>query len=102
MDDQLQPVASQMVNGRFTQPGEVADVVLFPASDRVGSITGADLTIDGGLVPTWPCQARGWVTSSGTDSALITSNELASGGVSVFSAQSADTLARFPGMEYRW
>jgi NAD(P)-dependent dehydrogenase (short-subunit alcohol dehydrogenase family) len=45
--------ASQMVTDRFTEPGEVADVVLFLASDRARNITGADFTIDGGLVPTW-------------------------------------------------
>ena len=45
-------IASQMVTGRFTEPGEVADVVLFLASDRAGNITGADFTIDGGLIPT--------------------------------------------------
>lgn len=45
--------ASQMVTGRFSQPGEIADVVLFLASERAGNITGADFTIDGGLVPTW-------------------------------------------------
>jgi NAD(P)-dependent dehydrogenase (short-subunit alcohol dehydrogenase family) len=40
--------------GRFTQPEEVADAVLFLASERALNITGADLRIDGGLVPTWP------------------------------------------------
>jgi NAD(P)-dependent dehydrogenase (short-subunit alcohol dehydrogenase family) len=45
--------ASQMVTGRFTQPAEVADIVVFLASSRAGNITGADFTIDGGLVPTW-------------------------------------------------
>jgi NAD(P)-dependent dehydrogenase (short-subunit alcohol dehydrogenase family) len=42
-----------MVTGRFTQPGEVADVVLFLASDRAANITGADVAIDGGLITTW-------------------------------------------------
>ena len=47
--DVARQAASQMVTGRFTQPTEVADLVLFLA----GHITGADFTIDGGLVPTW-------------------------------------------------
>jgi NAD(P)-dependent dehydrogenase (short-subunit alcohol dehydrogenase family) len=37
---------------RFTQPGEVADLVLFLASPRAGNITGADFAIDGGLKTT--------------------------------------------------
>jgi len=45
--------AGQMVTGRFTQPAEIADLVLFLASSRAANITGADFTIDGGLVPTW-------------------------------------------------
>jgi NAD(P)-dependent dehydrogenase (short-subunit alcohol dehydrogenase family) len=51
--DVASAAASQMVTGRFTQPAEVADVVVFLASDRAANITGADFTIDGGLVPTW-------------------------------------------------
>ncbi len=35
--------------GRFTEPEEVADLVLLLASDRAGNMTGADLLIDGGL-----------------------------------------------------
>ena len=35
--------------GRFTEPEEVADLVLLLASDRAGNVTGADLLIDGGL-----------------------------------------------------
>jgi NAD(P)-dependent dehydrogenase (short-subunit alcohol dehydrogenase family) len=44
--------ASQMVTGRFTRPGEVADLVVYLASDRAANITGADFAIDGGLIPT--------------------------------------------------
>jgi NAD(P)-dependent dehydrogenase (short-subunit alcohol dehydrogenase family) len=44
--------ASQMVTGRFTTPAEVADLVLFLASDRAANVTGADYAIDGGLVQT--------------------------------------------------
>ena len=38
--------------GRFTQPYEVADLVLFLASPRAGNITGADFAIDGGMKTT--------------------------------------------------
>lgn len=41
--------AKAMVTGRFTKPGEVADLVVFLASDRVGNLTGANIIIDGGL-----------------------------------------------------
>jgi NAD(P)-dependent dehydrogenase (short-subunit alcohol dehydrogenase family) len=37
---------------RFTEPGEVADLVLFLASPRAANITGADFAIDGGLKTT--------------------------------------------------
>lgn len=45
--------AGQMVTGRFSRPEEVADMVLILASDRAANVTGADITIDGGLIPTW-------------------------------------------------
>jgi NAD(P)-dependent dehydrogenase (short-subunit alcohol dehydrogenase family) len=38
--------------GRFTHPSEVADVVLWLAGDRAANITGATITIDGGLIST--------------------------------------------------
>jgi NAD(P)-dependent dehydrogenase (short-subunit alcohol dehydrogenase family) len=51
-EDVQKQAASQMVTGRFTRPAEVADLVLFLASDRSGNVTGADFTIDGGLITT--------------------------------------------------
>jgi NAD(P)-dependent dehydrogenase (short-subunit alcohol dehydrogenase family) len=44
--------ASGSVTGRFTEPSEVADLVLVLASTRAGNVTGADFVIDGGLVTT--------------------------------------------------
>ncbi|WP_433445879.1 SDR family oxidoreductase [Streptomyces sp. CA-142005] len=38
--------------GRFTRPAEVANLVLMLSSDRAANITGADFTIDGGLIKT--------------------------------------------------
>jgi NAD(P)-dependent dehydrogenase (short-subunit alcohol dehydrogenase family) len=52
-DDIQGQAAAQMVTGRFSRPEEVADMVLILASDRTANVTGADITIDGGLIPTW-------------------------------------------------
>jgi NAD(P)-dependent dehydrogenase (short-subunit alcohol dehydrogenase family) len=41
--------AGDSVTDRFTEPQEVADLVVMLASDRVGNVTGADHIIDGGL-----------------------------------------------------
>jgi NAD(P)-dependent dehydrogenase (short-subunit alcohol dehydrogenase family) len=38
--------------GRFTAPDEVADLVLFLASDRSANTTGSDFVVDGGLITT--------------------------------------------------
>ena len=49
-----QVVASQggFSTGRFTEPAEVADLVLLLASNRAGNVTGSDFLIDGGLIKT--------------------------------------------------
>jgi NAD(P)-dependent dehydrogenase (short-subunit alcohol dehydrogenase family) len=47
-----QQAAAASATGRFTQPEEVADLVLLLASDRAGNVTGADIVIDGGLITT--------------------------------------------------
>jgi len=52
-DDIQGQAAALMVTGRFSRPEEVADMVLILASDRTANVTGADITIDGGLIPTW-------------------------------------------------
>ncbi|HEU5110046.1 MAG TPA: oxidoreductase [Micromonosporaceae bacterium] len=44
--------AGGIATGRFTRADEVADLVLLLASERAGNITGADFTVDGGLVKT--------------------------------------------------
>jgi NAD(P)-dependent dehydrogenase (short-subunit alcohol dehydrogenase family) len=44
--------AAQSVTGRFSQPAEVANLILYLASDQASNITGSDFAIDGGLVPT--------------------------------------------------
>jgi NAD(P)-dependent dehydrogenase (short-subunit alcohol dehydrogenase family) len=48
--DVARAAAAQAATGRFTQPSEVADLVLFLASRRSGNTTGADFTVDGGLI----------------------------------------------------
>ncbi|HVV23153.1 MAG TPA: SDR family oxidoreductase [Pseudonocardiaceae bacterium] len=51
-DDVVKGAAGDGVTGRFTQPKEVADLVLLLASSRSGNVTGANITIDGGLIRT--------------------------------------------------
>jgi NAD(P)-dependent dehydrogenase (short-subunit alcohol dehydrogenase family) len=45
--------AGDAVTGRFSQPAEIASRVLVLASDQAANVTGADIRIDGGMVPTW-------------------------------------------------
>ncbi|HVV08575.1 oxidoreductase [Amycolatopsis sp.] len=44
--------AGAAATGRFTEPQEVADLVLLLAGDRAANITGTDILIDGGMTPT--------------------------------------------------
>ena len=41
-----------MATGRFTEPEEVADLVVLLASERAGNVTGSDFMIDGRLIKT--------------------------------------------------
>ena len=45
--------AAESVTGRFTEPNEVADLVLLLGSDRAANMTGTDIAIDGGMIATW-------------------------------------------------
>ena len=42
-------VAASIPNGRYGEPEDVANLVLFLASDEASYITGSELTIDGGM-----------------------------------------------------
>jgi NAD(P)-dependent dehydrogenase (short-subunit alcohol dehydrogenase family) len=44
--------AAQAVTGRFSEPAEIADLILYLTSDKAANITGSDFVIDGGLIPT--------------------------------------------------
>jgi len=44
--------AKQAATGRFTDPHEVADLVILLAGARAANVTGADFVIDGGLIQT--------------------------------------------------
>ena len=52
-EDVASGAAQAMVTGRFSRPDEVADMVLLLASDVSANVTGADIRIDGGMIPTW-------------------------------------------------
>lgn len=51
-DEVRAELASSSPTGRFTTAEEVADLVVFLASDRTGNVTGSDYRIDGGYVTT--------------------------------------------------
>lgn len=51
-EDVVRATAANTVTGRFTTPEEVADLAVVLASDRFANITGANVVIDGGMIPT--------------------------------------------------
>jgi NAD(P)-dependent dehydrogenase (short-subunit alcohol dehydrogenase family) len=51
-DDIAQSAVRDTASGRFSTPDEVADLIVFLASDRAANITGVDYIIDGGLIQT--------------------------------------------------
>jgi NAD(P)-dependent dehydrogenase (short-subunit alcohol dehydrogenase family) len=51
-DEVARAAVAGTATGRFTTPAEVADLVVLLASPRTANVTGAALTVDGGLVPT--------------------------------------------------
>jgi NAD(P)-dependent dehydrogenase (short-subunit alcohol dehydrogenase family) len=51
-DEALKRTVAKIPLGRMAEPGEIADVVVFAASDRGRFLTGANITMDGGSSPT--------------------------------------------------
>jgi NAD(P)-dependent dehydrogenase (short-subunit alcohol dehydrogenase family) len=51
-DNIAEAAVHDTATGRFTTPEEVADLIVFLLSDRAGNTTGANCTIDGGLIQT--------------------------------------------------
>lgn len=48
MDDALQQLAAQALAGRPAAPEEIAEAIVFLATDRASFIQGAILPVDGG------------------------------------------------------
>jgi 3-oxoacyl-[acyl-carrier protein] reductase len=56
----LEQYAQRTPMGRVAEVGEIADAVVFLASDRASYITGMNLRVDGGWVPWGNLRARGF------------------------------------------
>ena len=52
-DQVARQFAASVPTGRFSTPEEVAALVVVLASDIGANVTGSDIRIDGGLIPTW-------------------------------------------------
>ena len=48
LDDYLADAADDSPNGRIAEPGEIASLALYLASDAARHITGTTISIDGG------------------------------------------------------
>ena len=48
-DEVIEEFASEIPLGRFAEPDEIAQAVVFVASDRAGYITGQSISVDGGI-----------------------------------------------------
>jgi NAD(P)-dependent dehydrogenase (short-subunit alcohol dehydrogenase family) len=51
MDEALQQATRRIPLGRLARPEEIADAVVWLASDRASYVTGALLTMDGAMTP---------------------------------------------------
>jgi NAD(P)-dependent dehydrogenase (short-subunit alcohol dehydrogenase family) len=51
-DEALKRAVARIPLGRMAEPEEIADVVVFAASDRGRFMTGANITLDGSSSPT--------------------------------------------------
>jgi NAD(P)-dependent dehydrogenase (short-subunit alcohol dehydrogenase family) len=51
-DEVRESAVASIATGRFSTPEEVAALITFLASDRIGNVTGANYVIDGGLIKT--------------------------------------------------